>query len=61
MVESKAQKKANKKWINKNREHANYLRYRNTARLFVRKHATTEDLDELVKLIDDRRKELNSN
>ena len=41
------QRKAQKKWRNKNRAHSNYLVYRSTARSFVLKHATLEDLEEL--------------
>ena len=41
------QRKAQKKWRSKNRAHSNYLVYRSTARSFVLKHATLEDLEEL--------------
>ncbi|HGP3680937.1 hypothetical protein ABWR62_08900 [Enterococcus faecium] len=47
---------ANKKWQEKNREHARYLRNRSTARSFIRKQATAEDLQELEKLIEERKK-----
>ncbi|EGP5667523.1 TPA: hypothetical protein QFG14_000251 [Enterococcus faecium] len=47
---------ANKKWQEKNREHARYLRNRSTARSFIRKQATFEDLQELEKLIAERKK-----
>lgn len=40
-------RKAQKKWRSKNRAHSNYLVYRSTARSFVLKHATLEDLEEL--------------
>lgn len=49
---------ANKKWQEQNRERARYLRNRSTARSFVRKQATNEDLDELEQLIAERRKQL---
>lgn len=49
------QKVADKKWIEKNREHATYLRNRSSARSFIRNKATTEDLEELQKLIEERR------
>lgn len=42
-----SQRKAQKKWRSKNRAHSNYLVYRSTARSFVLKHATLEDLEEL--------------
>lgn len=52
------QTEANKKWQKQNRERARYLRNRSTARSFIRKQATNEDLDELEQLIDERRKQL---
>lgn len=52
------QTEANKKWQEQNRERARYLRNRSTARSFIRKQATNEDLDELEQLIDERRKQL---
>ncbi len=42
-------------WQEKNREHARYLRNRSTARSFIRKQATLEDLEELEKLIKERK------
>lgn len=50
------QTEANKKWQEKNREHARYLRNRSTARSFIRKQATEEDLEELEELIEKRKK-----
>ncbi|PAE96676.1 hypothetical protein [Shouchella clausii] len=52
------QTEANKKWQEQNRERARYLRNRSTARSFIRKQATNEDLDELEQLIAERRKQL---
>ena len=49
------QTEANKKWQEKNRERARYLRNRSTARSFIRKQATEEDLQELEKLIEEKR------
>ncbi|WYU49940.1 hypothetical protein MHH67_11095 [Bacillus sp. FSL K6-0047] len=49
---------ANKKWQEQNRERARYLRNRSTARSFIRKQATADDLDELEQLIAERRKQL---
>lgn len=46
--------KADKKWIEQNKEHRRYLSYRGTARTFIRNHATAEDLEELEKLIQER-------
>ena len=54
-----AQTEANKKWQDKNREKARYLRNRSTARNFVKKQATLDDIKELEELIDNRKKELN--
>ncbi|MGN9135753.1 hypothetical protein ACTNDG_10015 [Clostridium sp. HCP1S3_B4] len=54
-----AQTEANKKWQDKNREKARYLRNRSTARNFVKKQATLDDIKELEELITNRKKELN--
>ncbi|AUN19029.1 hypothetical protein B2H91_10465 [Clostridium botulinum] len=48
------QKVADKKWIEKNREHATYLRNRSSARSFIRNKATQDDLEELKELIKER-------
>lgn len=55
MTEKSAQTEANKRWQDKNKEHAKYLQYRTYARSFIRKLATEDDLEELEKLIADRR------
>lgn len=52
-----AQTKATKKWNKNNRDHRNYLTKRSSARSFIRKHATEEDLDELENLIKEKKKE----
>lgn len=52
------QTEANKKWQEENREKARYLRNRSTARNFVKKQATKEDIEELETLISERKKEL---
>lgn len=54
MTEKNAQTEANKRWQDKNKEHAKYLQYRTYARSFIRKLATEDDLKELEKLIADR-------
>ena len=54
MTEKNAQTEANKRWQDKNKEHAKYLQYRTYARSFIRKLATEDDLEELEKLIADR-------
>ncbi|OEH53999.1 hypothetical protein AQ616_09430 [Oceanobacillus sp. E9] len=48
------QTKANKKWQEKNREHTRYLRNRSTARNFIKKQATLEDIEELEILLEER-------
>ena len=45
---------ADKKWAEKNKEHKSYLKYRSTARSFIKNKATMEDLEELKKLIKER-------
>lgn len=56
MTEKSKQTKANKKWQEKNREYARYLRNRSTARSFARKQATLEDIKELEELLKERKK-----
>ena len=58
-MKKNAQTEANKRWQEKNREKARYLRNRSAARNFVKKDATEEDLQELEELIKIRREELN--
>lgn len=58
-MEKSSQTEANKKWQEQNREKARYLRNRSTARNFIKKQATIEDIKELEELIDNRKKELN--
>ena len=55
---SEAQRNADKRWREKNREYANYLRNRASARCFIRNKATMEDLMELQELIKEKSKEL---
>ena len=49
---------ADKKWKDANRERRNYLSGRGAARSFIRNKATLEDLDELISLIEERRKNI---
>lgn len=49
---------ADKKWIEKNKEHRRYLSARGGARSFIRNRATLEDLEELEELIKARRENL---
>ncbi|MDF7626932.1 hypothetical protein PUF88_03290 [Lactobacillaceae bacterium L1_55_11] len=55
------QTERNKRWQHNNRDYSNYLSYRSTARNFIIKRATTEDLHELQELIDKRFEEENTN
>lgn len=50
---------ANKRWQEKNREKARYLRNRSTARSFIRNQATEEDIEELTQLLNERKTKLN--
>ena len=52
------QLEADKRWIEKNREHRNYLSARGVARSFIRNKATKEDLEELKNLIEQKQEEL---
>lgn len=55
---SECQKRANKKWAEKNPERTKYLSDRSRARNFLKKQILIEDLEEFKKLIADREKEL---
>lgn len=46
---------ANQKWEANNKDYASYLKSRSSARSFIRNKATSEDLDEFQKLINERR------
>lgn len=50
-----SQKKADKKWIENNKERASYLRSRSSARSFIRNKATLEDVEELELLLEERK------
>lgn len=52
-------KENDKKWIEKNREHKNYLASRSSAKSFIRNRATLEDLKDLEELIEARKQTLN--
>lgn len=52
-------KEADKKWIEKNKEHKKHLSYRSTARSFIRNYANLEDIKELKNIIEIREEELN--
>ena len=53
MTESKvseAQRRATKRWEERNPDKKRYLRYRSNARTFVRHWADKEDMDELLEI-----------
>ncbi|NFO70743.1 hypothetical protein FDC51_11380 [Clostridium botulinum] len=52
------QTEANKKWYDKNKEHAKYLNKRSHTRSFIKNFATLEDLEELKDLIEQREGDL---
>ena len=52
-AQRRSRQKAQKRWRSKNRTRSNYLVYRSTARSFVLKHATLEDLEELQAKIEE--------
>lgn len=51
---SEAQRNADKRWREKNRDYANYLKNRTSARCFIRNKATLEDIEELKVLMKER-------
>lgn len=55
---SEAQKKAQKRYDEKNRERRSYLKSRSSARSFIRNKATLDDLIELEQMIKEKREEL---
>lgn len=61
IMEKNSQTEANKRWQEKNKEHAKYLSNRSRARSFIRKQSTLEDLEELEQLISERKKDLTQN
>ncbi|KRK79378.1 hypothetical protein [Companilactobacillus nodensis] len=60
MALTDAQRRANEKWHRNNRERANYIAMRSSARSFIRNKSTVSDLKELEMIIKNRRAELGS-
>ena len=60
MQKTKSQADADKRWTDKNKEYANYLKSRTAARSFIRTKATAEDLAELEELIKERKQGLSN-
>lgn len=58
MTDKNAQTEANKRWQEKNKEHAKYLSNRSRSRSFIKKQAQLEDLEEFEQLIAERRNQL---
>jgi hypothetical protein len=55
---SEAQRKANKKWDEKNKERKSYINKRSTAKSFILNLATQEDLENIEKYVEQRKDEL---
>ena len=53
---SDSQRRATKKWENKNKEYSNYLKSRSSVKSFIRNKATDEDLKEFELLISEKLK-----
>lgn len=51
------QAEADKRYREKNKSHRTYLSKRSTAKSFIRLNATAEDLNDLMKLIEEIKKE----
>lgn len=52
---SDAQKKASRKYEERNREKTRINNYRRTARLFVKLYATEEDMKDLIKIFSENK------
>ena len=55
---SEAQRKANKKWNEKNKDKQRVYQYRSNAKHFILEMASEKDLDNFADYIDQRRTEL---
>jgi len=55
---SDAQRRASEKWDRENKDRKQYINRRSTARNFIKKQATKEDVDEFKILLKNREKEL---
>jgi hypothetical protein len=58
MPVSEAQKRASKKWSQSNKDKIKIITYRSCAKTFIKKIATAEELDSLMEMINERKKEL---
>lgn len=57
---SEAQRKANKKWNDKNKDKQRVYQYRSNAKHFILEMANEKDLDNFTDYIKQRRNQLNS-
>ena len=55
---SEAKIRANRKWDAKNKDRIDYLRYRSTAKNFILKKATLDDLIAINSYVEERKKQL---
>ena len=58
MPVAEAQKRASKKWSQSNKDKIKMITYRSCAKTFIKKIATAEELDSLMEMINERKKEL---
>ena len=58
---SEAQRKANKKWNDKNKDKQRLYQYRSNAKHFILEMANEKDLDKFTDYINQRRTKLNNN
>lgn len=58
---SEAQKKATQAYREKNREKTRKQSYKSSAKTFIRKYAELDELNELERLISERKKDLSTN
>lgn len=56
-VTSEAAKKATQSYRERNREKTRHQSYKSSAKTFIRKYATLEELEELKQMISEREKE----
>lgn len=57
---SEAQRRANRKWTQKNKSKQRMYQYRSNAKHFILEMASDKDLDDFSEYIKQRRKELNN-
>lgn len=55
---TEAREKANRRWDNKNRDRKRYLNKRSTAKSFILKDATEEDLETILEYVEKRKADL---